>query len=167
MRGGRHADDALIYAMLSVTRIEEEWSGWRMRSNYSTGNASGERRWRIEQKKDPRIADERQKIDCENLRIYPFRPSRTRKEGAFNFQARFMTAIRENWTRTGESIIYNGEMDARRRDNNLQWTLCCRSITAIGGIYSRDMGGEDERYINTGHIQVSIGELIQSFKWIS
>lgn len=63
----------------------------------------------------------------------------------------------------------------RRRDNNLQWTLCCRSITAIDGIYppgERGAGrrgrgegggrrggyrGKDERHIDSADIQVSIG----------
>jgi len=53
----------------------------------------------------------------------------------------------------------------RRRDNNLQWTLCCRSITAIDGIYPSGRYGEkDERHIDSADIQVSIGELIESFK---
>lgn len=58
----------------------------------------------------------------------------------------------------------------RWRDNNLQWTLCCRSITAIEGIYlpggggGECEGGKDERHIDSADIQVSIGELIESFK---
>lgn len=62
----------------------------------------------------------------------------------------------------------------RWRDNNLQWTLCCRSITAIEGIYLSEVGRggggrvngaeKDERHIDSADIQVSIGELIESFK---
>lgn len=95
----RHAVDALIYAMLSVTRIEEGWSRWRfaMQSNYSTGTARGEQRWCAERKKKKvqELLTSGKKLTAK-ICEYPFRPSRTRKEGAFNFQARFMMAVREN-----------------------------------------------------------------------
>lgn len=58
-------------------------------------------------------------------------------------------------------------MDATRRiDNNLQWTLCCRSITAIDGIYPlvyppRIRGKERwTLYRSRADIQVSIDELL-------
>lgn len=143
---GRHAVDALIYAMLSVTRIEEGWSRWRfaMQSNYSTGTARREQRWWAERspKKGPRTADERQKTDCENLRI-PLLAQSDEKRGSLQFSSEIYDG-RSRKLNT-DPRIYNVQWwngCAPRRDNNLQWTLCCRSITAIDGIYPRGTGAK-------------------------
>lgn len=100
--GRADADDALIYAMLSVTRIEEERSGWRFgtQSNYSTRELRVERTVGdgSNRKKVQELLTSGKKPTAK-ICEYPPPPSaqsRTRKEGAFNFQARFMMAIREN-----------------------------------------------------------------------
>lgn len=75
-----------------------------MQSNYSTETmrgaaavaARGGEPNRKKKKELEELLTSGQKTDWENLRVYPFRPSRRRKEGAFNFQARFMMAVREN-----------------------------------------------------------------------
>jgi len=67
-----------------------------MQSNYSGETMRGSRGGGEPNKKELEELLTSGKKPTGRICEYPFRPSRTRKEGAFNFQARFMMAVREN-----------------------------------------------------------------------